>query len=108
MSSSGWRSDWMSDADRPDLAALTDLEEVVSRLTDELAAWRRRALGAERERAIHGATTDAVAGRERVVELETRNGELVKRLDAATERLRAILARLAFLEEQAAQGESAR
>jgi len=98
----------MSDAERPDLVALTALEEVVNRLTGELAGWRRRALAAEHDRTARGATTDAVVGRERMVELESHNSELVKRLDAATERLRAILARLAFLEEQAAQEDVSR
>ena len=98
----------MSNAERADLAALHELEEVIQRLAEELAGWRRRALAAEQARDARGATTDAVAGRERIVDLESRNGELMKRLDAATERLRALLARLAFLEEQAAQDGPAR
>lgn len=98
----------MSDAERPDIDALAELEEVVSRLTEELAGWRKRALAAEQDRTARTATTDAVSGRERQRELEAANRELVKRLDAATERVKAILARLTFLEEQAAREDGAR
>jgi hypothetical protein len=97
----------MSDAEKPDLSALAELEEVATRITEELAGWRKRALAAEQAKAGHG-TKDVVSGRERIVALEGDNGELVKRLDAATERLRAMLARLAFLEEQASLEDNAR
>ena len=98
----------MSNPDRPDISALDELDEVVRRLTDELAGWRRRALTAEQDREAKGHPADAVAGRERIVSLEGDKAELTKRVDAATERLRALLARLTFLEEQAAQDDAAR
>ena len=35
--------------DRPDLPALAELERILTSLTEELAAWRRRTLKAEAE-----------------------------------------------------------
>lgn len=91
----------MSD-DRPELAAFAELEEVLGKVTGELAAWRRRALKAEASRSELGADHDAVASRERIVDLEDRNGDLENRLEQARERVSELLRRLRFLEEQAA------
>jgi chromosome segregation ATPase len=93
--------------DRPELAAIAELEEVLGKLTGELAAWRRRALQAEASRSELGADHDAVASRERIVDLEDRNGDLENRLEQARERVSELLRRLRFLEEQAAvEGQS--
>ena len=91
--------------DRPDLKALTELEELLRHLTDELAGWRRRALRAEaelREARAHGgvvAGPELRQARQRAAELEGENQMLRQRIDLARERLRVLAARLAFLEQ---------
>ncbi len=92
----------MSNDDRPEFVALSELRLVLGHLTEELASWRRRALKAEGDRSAMGADHDAVAARRRIVELERENAELGRRVDAARERVRELLARLKFLEEQVA------
>lgn len=94
--------------DKPELQALAELEEVLGKVTGELAAWRRRALQAEASRSEMGADHDAVASRERIVDLESRNGDLESRLDMARERVSELMRRLRFLEEQAAVEEQSR
>lgn len=88
--------------DAPDLVALGALEDVLDGLTEELGAWRRRALKAESERAALGVEHDAVAAREQIVALERENQEMRRRLEAARGRVGALLSRLRFLEEQVA------
>ncbi|UCD25631.1 MAG: hypothetical protein JSW51_06880 [Gemmatimonadota bacterium] len=90
----------MSNAERPELQALTELERVLQHVKDELAAWRRRALKAEAHRAEMGVDLDVVATRERIQELELENDELDGRLQTARARVDDLLARLKFLEEQ--------
>ena len=91
--------------DRPDLPALDELERILTSLTEELAAWRRRSLKAEAELKEAQASGGVVAGaalkesRQRVIELETENQSLRLRIDGAKERLRVLAARLAFLEQ---------
>ncbi|MFQ6046727.1 MAG: hypothetical protein ACE5PT_10295 [Gemmatimonadales bacterium] len=92
----------------PEFEALTELEEVIRHLTDELAAWRRRALRAEAELGELGAEHDALASRERIVELERENEELNQRVERARKRVGALLGRLRFLEEQVATEEPSR
>jgi len=77
----------MPDSEKPEFAALTELESVVRHLSDELAMWRRRAQKAE--------------GGERGERTEAGNAELQRRLDAARGRLQDLVKRLRFLEEQA-------
>ncbi|MBI4502440.1 MAG: hypothetical protein HY700_14925 [Gemmatimonadetes bacterium] len=98
----------MSDSENPEFAALSDLEEVIKHVSDELASWRRRALKAESERTSLGSDHDVVALKERIVSLEGQNRELERRLEAARSRLQDLLKRLRFLEEQAtvAQGQA--
>lgn len=98
----------MSNDDRPDLEALEALQQVLDDLTRELSVWRRRALKAEGEREQMGADYDAVANRERILELEGRNAELTKRLDAARARVNDLIGRLRFLEEQVSMEEQRR
>ncbi len=97
----------MSSDARPELAALAELERVLGHLSEELAAWRRRALTAEAQRSELGLDTDIVAARERVLELEDENTEFKRRLEGARVRLAELLARLQFLEEQVAMEERA-
>jgi FtsZ-binding cell division protein ZapB len=91
--------------ERPDQKALTDLEQVVHHLTEELAGWRRRTLKAEGELQEARAHGGVVAGpelkeaRQRVVDLETENQALRQRIDAAKDRVQALAGRLSFLEQ---------
>jgi chromosome segregation ATPase len=91
--------------ERPDQKALADLEQVVQKLAEELAGWRRRTLKAEAElqdARAHGgvlAGPELVQSRQRVIELETENQALRQRIDAAKERLQALAGRLTFLEQ---------
>ena len=91
--------------ERPDVKALADLEQVLRHVTEELASWRKRTLKAEAELAEAKASGGVVAGpalkeaRQRAVDLETENQALRQRIDTARERLRALAARLAFLEQ---------
>ncbi len=98
----------MSNDGRPDLAALEELKKVLDEVTGELSTWRRRALKAEGEREQMGAEYDAVANRERILELETQNAELTTRLDAARTRVSDLIGRLRFLEEQVSMEEQSR
>lgn len=95
----------MSESESPELAALAGLEDVVKHVSEELAAWRRRALKAEGERSGMGADHDVVSQKERIVSLEGQNAELERRLDAARGRLQDLVKRLRFLEEQAGLGQ---
>lgn len=88
--------------------ALDELERVLKHVTEELAAWRRRALKAEADRGDLGREHDAVATRERIVQLEADKRELEERLALARERVNDLLARLRFLEQQVALEESGR
>jgi chromosome segregation ATPase len=91
--------------ERPDLKALTDLEQVVHHLAEELAGWRRRTLKAEGELQQARANGGVLAGpeltqaRQRVIELETENQALRLRIDAAKDRLRTLSSRVTFLEQ---------
>ncbi|HEX9727240.1 MAG TPA: hypothetical protein VGA37_01895 [Gemmatimonadales bacterium] len=97
----------MSSDESPEFQALAELETVVGNLSDAMATWRRRALKAESQRAAVAGSHDAVAARERVLELESANAELMDRLDVAREKVEHLVARLKFLEEQAAAEEQA-
>ncbi len=89
--------------ERPDGAALAELEQLFRHLGSEVAQWRRRSLKAEAELAqvkskgvYEGPELSSV--RERVAELEGENQRLRERIDSARERVRTLNARLAFLE----------
>lgn len=89
-----------SGAERPDLDALRELEEVLRHFETELAAWRRRALSAE-------SRLNEVAGGESGVtqtRLEEENRALAQRLQAAKGHLGELLDRLRFLEQQQGNG----
>jgi chromosome segregation ATPase len=91
--------------ERPDQKALADLEQLLKHLTEELAGWRRRTLVAEAELAEAQSHGGKVAGpelkeaRKKVTELEAENQALRHRIEAARERLKALAARLSFLEQ---------
>jgi chromosome segregation ATPase len=91
--------------ERPDVQAITDLEQVVHNLAEELAGWRRRTLKAEGEIQQARANGGVLAGpeltqaRQRIIELETENQSLRLRIDAAKDRLRTLTSRVSFLEQ---------
>lgn len=89
----------MYDEERADLRALEQLEGVLREVGEELATWRARALKAE---AGGGGGTRPHGG-----EAQAENRQLRARLDAARTRIQALLARLAFLEEQSREGAAA-
>ncbi len=90
---------------RPDLAALDELERVVTHLADELGGWRRRCLKAEAELESVKGKGGMVPGdelvrlRSRLLDLERENLELETRLDRAREMLSRLQQRLAFVAE---------
>ena len=100
----------MSSYERPDFAALDELERLLRHVGDELASWRRRSLRAEQELSEIKAKGGMLAGpeliqvRQRVADLEGENQLLRTRLDAATERVRGLIQRLAFLERDLEDG----
>jgi predicted nuclease with TOPRIM domain len=98
----------VSNVERPEFQALTELERVLQHVKDELASWRRRALKAEAHRAEMGMDHDVVATRERIRELELENEQVNGRLQAARTRVDDLLTRLKFLEEQVRLEEQAR
>jgi hypothetical protein len=95
-----------SNYERPDLAALTELEQLLKHLGDEVAGWRRRTLKAEAELQEARSRGGVVAGpellqaRQRVVELEVENQALLQRIELARGRLQSLSSRLSFLEAE--------
>ena len=92
-----------SAGERPDLDALHELEEVLRHLSDELAAWRRRALSAE-SRVSDQSRMAGGDGQHRLRDLEEANHTLEQRLEAARVRVAELVGRLDFLEQQAPIG----
>jgi hypothetical protein len=107
---------------RPDLAAFRELEVLVRHLSDQLAGYRRRALVAEarvrdleqRTRQLEAALTEArapagpVAGRVTgEAGLEAENHRLRQRLTEAREKTGALVERIRFVRQAAAQGTGA-
>ena len=92
----------MSDNERSEILAFRELSTLVRHLGDELASFRKRALGAEaRVKAMEAAgSTDVEGLAERVAQLEAENTELRNRLDAARGRARHMLERVRFLRQQ--------
>ncbi|HEY2806725.1 MAG TPA: hypothetical protein VGI92_12780 [Gemmatimonadales bacterium] len=91
-----------SGAERPDLEALRELDEVLRHLEAELAGWRRRALSAETRLAESGEGS----GSPRSKDLEDENRVLQQRLVNARGRVGDLLDRLRFLEQQTDHGEN--
>jgi hypothetical protein len=110
----------VSDSERPDLAALQELEQLIGALGDEMAAWRRRAHEAEaRLKTMEPRNSGDGGGRggaggtggeksasssAAVTALEKENRELRRRLEAAKLRTSQLLERLRFLRQQHGQG----
>ncbi len=92
-----------SAAERPDLDALRELEDVLRLLTEELAGWRRRALTAESRLAETSRLGDGAEGGEAEA-LEEANRDLEQRLVTARGQVQEILGRLRFLEQQDGDG----
>lgn len=92
-----------SNYERPDLAVLAELEQLLKHLGDEVAGWRRRTLKAESELQEARSRGGVLAGpellqsRQRVIELEVENQVLRQRIESARERLHSLSSRLAFL-----------
>jgi predicted nuclease with TOPRIM domain len=97
-----------SGAERPDLQALAELEQVLRHLEGELANWRRRALISESRVTELAAASDGSAAADRVRALEEENSTLQQRLDAIRGRVHELLDRLTFLEQQRGSGEADR
>jgi len=89
-----------SAGERPDLDALRELEDVLRHLSEELAAWRRRALTAESRVSDHSRAIGPEAPH-RQRDLEEANRLLEQRLVTARQRVTELLGRLDFLEQQA-------
>lgn len=95
-----------SNYERPDLATLAELEQLLRHLGDEVAGWRRRTLKAEAELQDAKSRGGVLAGpellqaRQRVIELEVENQALRHRIEGARERLQSLSSRLAFLETE--------
>jgi predicted nucleic acid-binding Zn-ribbon protein len=98
----------MSDNERPESPAVSELDQLVRHLAEELAAFRRRALTAEAKlKEVEGQEGGAVALdlSNRVTTLERENERLQNRLDEATVRAKQMLERVRFLRQQARGGE---
>jgi hypothetical protein len=91
----------MYDEERADARALEQLEAILRDVAEELAAWRARALKAESDVKTRGASPGGGGGAARHPEGDAENRVLRQRVDAARTRVQGLLARLAFLEEQA-------
>lgn len=94
----------MSDNEPVESHALTDLDQLVRHLADELAAFRRRALMAESKlKEVESQEGGAIALdlSSRVTTLERENERLQNRLDEATARAKQMLERVRFLRQQA-------
>lgn len=91
----------MSDNARPEIAAFTELEQLVHHLGDELASFRRRALQAEaRLKTLESTGVKGVVSPERVQYLERENAGLTTRLEAARARTQQMIDRVRFLRQQ--------
>jgi hypothetical protein len=87
----------------PESHPLQQLAQLVGLAGEELAAFRRRAIQAEaRLKQYESSTrTGDLFSEQRVVQLERENADLRARLTIATEQMRAILAQVRFLRQQA-------
>ncbi len=95
-----------SDGERPDLQALTALEDVLKNLESELAGWRRRALAAESKGVELSRALDADETKTHSRQLEKDGRDRAGRIELARGRVNDLIARLAFLEQQTEDGEA--
>src|SRR4051812_34235409 len=92
----------MSAHERPDTAALHELETVVRRLVDELAGFRKRALSSEAK--LKGYESAAGSGAKtgaRLAKLEDENAKLRHQVEKAKTSTKSMLERVRFLRQQA-------
>ena len=89
-----------SDSERPDIEAFQELQQLVRHLGDELASFRRRALGAEARVKALEASSGGRINPERMEKLEVENAVLRQRLESARTRTRQVLDRVRFLRQQ--------
>jgi len=98
----------MSDNERPDQHAFSELNALVHHLADELAAFRRRALIAEARvkelEAQEGGSADGQLAA-RAAELERDNERLRAKLEMTAARARKMLERVKYLRQQTQVGE---
>jgi hypothetical protein len=92
----------MSDPERPDVAALRELQSVVRNLVDELAGFRKRALAAEAKlkgyESASGSTSKTGA---RLATLEEENARLQAQVEKARTSTKGMLDKVRFLRQQA-------
>lgn len=94
----------MSDRDPlPESHPLPQLANLLRLAGDELAAFRRRALTAETKLRQYESSTRSgdLFAEQRAAQLEKENADLRARLTVATEQMKAILAQVRFLRQQA-------
>jgi hypothetical protein len=96
----------MSAQERPDVAALRELETLVRNLIEELAAFRKRALSAEAKvKGYESASGSGAKTGARLATLEEENASLRVRLDKAKSSSKGMLERVRFLRQQAQSSE---
>lgn len=96
----------MSDKERPDVAAYRELQTVVRSLVDELAGFRKRALGAEAKvKGFESATGSTARTGARLALLEAENARLRAQVERARSTSRTMLDKVRFLRQQAQAGE---
>ena len=96
----------MSDQERPDAAAFSELEALVRSLVDELAGFRKRALAAEAKlKGFESASGSGAKTGARLADLEEENALLRTQLERARSRSRGMLERVRFLRQQAQAAE---
>jgi hypothetical protein len=94
----------MYDGERADSRALDQLEVVLREVAEELATWRARALKAESDGRTGVARAGPAVPSRPEGEGSAESRQVRARLDAARNRIQALLTRLAFLEEQSREG----
>lgn len=90
----------MYDGERADSRALDQLEVVLREVAEELATWRARALKAESDPRTGASRAGGPVSSRAEGESPGELRQLRARLDAARNRIQALVTRLAFLEEQ--------
>ena len=96
----------MSEPERPDAAALRELQSVVRNLVDELAGFRKRALAAEAKvKGFESATGSSAKTGARLAQLEEENSRLKGQVEKARSSTKGMLDKVRFLRQQAQAAE---
>jgi hypothetical protein len=102
----------MFGGERADVRMLDEIETILQAVSEELTAWRARAVKAEGDLRDGGGRSGPARPdpelRNRVADLESENKSLRQRVDAARARMHELLGRLTFLEEQAREAGNGR